>query len=43
MGTLTGKSGQTKTIVVGAAPTLGAGLMKGMVVAAGVGLAGLIV
>ncbi|KAF2649278.1 hypothetical protein K491DRAFT_721814 [Lophiostoma macrostomum CBS 122681] len=43
MGTLTGQTGKTKTVLVGAAPTVGAGMIKGMVVAAGVGIAGLVV
>ncbi|KNG52475.1 hypothetical protein DDE82_006325 [Stemphylium lycopersici] len=43
MGTLTGKTGQTRTVVVGAAPTNGVGgWVKGVAVAAGVGVMGLV-
>ncbi len=41
MGTLTGKTGVTRTIVVGAAPTHGAGWATGLAAAVGVGLAGM--
>jgi hypothetical protein len=43
MGTLTGKTGQTQTIVMGAAPTQGAGWAKGVVAAVGVGVVGMMV
>ena len=42
MGTLTGKTGQTQTVVMGAAPTNGVGgWVKGVAVAAGVGVMGM--
>jgi hypothetical protein len=43
MGMITGETGHTKTVAAGAAPTMGAGLLKGVGVALGVGLAGLVV
>ncbi|KAF2873474.1 hypothetical protein BDV95DRAFT_344805 [Massariosphaeria phaeospora] len=44
MGSLTGKPGQTKTVVLGgAAPTTGPGMIMGAVAAFGVGLAGMVV
>lgn len=43
MGTLTGQPGVTKMVQVGAAPTRGAEVFKGFMVAAGVGLARLVV
>jgi hypothetical protein len=42
MGTLTGKTGQTRTIVMGAAPTQGAGWIKGVAAAVGVGVVGMV-
>jgi len=43
MGTLTGKTGVTRTIVVNAAPTQGVGWAKGLAAAVGVGIAGMAV
>lgn len=43
MGDLTGIPGETKTIAAGALPTRGAKLMRRVAIAAGVGLAGMIV
>lgn len=43
MGTLTGEVGKTKTVVMGAAQTVGGGWYMGVVVAAGVGFVGLVV
>ncbi|KAF1837803.1 hypothetical protein BDW02DRAFT_645155 [Decorospora gaudefroyi] len=43
MGTLTGKTGVTKTVAMGAAPTQGSGWMRGVVAAVGVGIAGVVV
>jgi hypothetical protein len=43
MGTLTGRTGQTQTIVMGAAPTQGAGWVKGVAAAVGVGVVGMVV
>lgn len=43
MGTLTGRTGVTRTLVVGAAHTQTAAWMKGVVAAVGVGIAGILV
>jgi hypothetical protein len=43
MGSLTGKTGQTQTIVMGAAPTQGAVWVKGVAAAVGVGVVGMLV
>ncbi|KAF1943768.1 hypothetical protein EJ02DRAFT_121513 [Clathrospora elynae] len=43
MGTLTGKTGQTQTVMVGAAPTQGPGWVKGVAAVVGVGIAGMVV
>jgi hypothetical protein len=43
MGTLTGKTGVTRTIVVNAAPTQATGWAKGLAAAVGVGMAGMVV
>lgn len=43
MGTLTGDTGRTKTVVMGAAPTYTPGWMRGVAVAVGVGFAGMVV
>lgn len=43
MGTLTGETGHTKTVVVGAAATAGTRALRGVGVALGVGLAGIVV
>ncbi|KAH6875961.1 hypothetical protein BKA58DRAFT_437916 [Alternaria rosae] len=43
MGTLTGKTGVTRTVVVNAAPTQGVGWAKGFAAAVGIGMAGMAV
>ncbi|KAG9191086.1 hypothetical protein G6011_09174 [Alternaria panax] len=43
MGTLTGRTGVTRTVVVNAAPTPGVGWVEGLAAAVGVGIAGMVV
>lgn len=43
MGTLTGNTGHTQTVVVGAAPTQGAVWVRGIAAAVGAGIAGIVV
>ena len=43
MGTLTGETGHTQTVVIGAAPTQGAVWVRGVAAAVGVGIAGIVI
>jgi len=43
LGTLTGETGKTKTVVMGAAPSQGPGWKRGVVAAVGVGIVGMVV
>lgn len=43
MGTLTGKTGVTRTVVLGAAPAQTVGVVRGIVAAVGVGIVGMVV
>jgi hypothetical protein len=43
MGTLTGETGRTRTVVMGAAPSQAAGRVRGIVAAVGVGIVGMVV
>lgn len=43
MGSITGKTGQTQTVDMGAAPTHAAAWAKGVAAAIGVGIAGMVV
>ncbi|KAH7083670.1 hypothetical protein FB567DRAFT_550710 [Paraphoma chrysanthemicola] len=43
MGTLTGETGKTQTIIIGAAPSQAAQLIRGIAAAVGVGIAGMVV
>jgi hypothetical protein len=43
MGTLTGRTGVTRTVVVNSAPTSGLGWSKGLAAVVGVGMAGIVV